>query len=165
MAPPRQGRSYRFAAGINEWYEKNASPTGGGLEWVVQVVTDLLSEIVDRTPVRSGRAKANWLVGLGTQPRGTRRLYNKDGDQTVRAGLLVLQSMRFVEPTIFIVNNLPYALRLERGSSKQAPYGMVALGLEAIGQRYGVSGAGLGQYISTGRERGREGPPLLRRVA
>ncbi len=165
MAPPRQGRAYRFAAGINDWYEKNASPSGGGLQWVIQVVTDLLSEIVDRTPVRSGRAKANWLVGLGVQPRGSRRIFDPAGDQTVRQGMLVLQSMRFVESTIFIVNNLPYALRLERGSSKQAPYGMVALALETVGQRYGISGAGLGQYITSGREGGRSGPPMLRRVA
>lgn len=167
MGKPPRPRAYGFAAQINEWYDENAAPYGGALDWVVQVVTDLLSEIVDRTPVRSGRARANWRVSIGSPARGTIRQVDVAGDRTVRAGFLVLQSMQVLEPQIWITNNVPYALRLERGSSKQAPYGMVALALETVGDRYQVSGAGLGQYVQKGRERGIGGPPpnLLRRVA
>lgn len=167
MAAARTNRSraYRFAAEINQWYERNASIYGGGREWVIQVVLDLLSEIVDRTPVKSGRARANWRVGLGAPPRGTTRQVDVVGNVTVRNGLLVLQSMTGVPGQVWLANNVPYALRLERGSSSQAPYGMVALAIEAIGQKYRVSGAGLGQFVTSNRERGHGGPAAARGIA
>lgn len=165
----RRGPSpgYRFGAEIREWYERSASPTGGGLEFCVQVTLDLLGEIVDRSPVQSGRFRGNWRVGLGSsgtrreqvvaQGRGfSRALADKDGAATIRRGLLVLTALPQVPPTIFITNDAPYALRLERGYSKQAPGGIVALSVEAIGSRYSVTGVGLGQYVQTGRYRGRD---------
>lgn len=162
MARPRRRSAYKFAAEINEWYEAYASPTGGALQFLQQVVLDLLGEFVDRTPVQTGRAKGNWQVSLGQPASYSVRRLDTQGHATVRAGLLVLQSLTRVEP-VWITNNVPYALKLERGHSAKAPYGMVALGIEAIGQRYGVAGAGLAQFVESGRIRGRNRE--LRRAA
>lgn len=160
MARPRRRSAYKFAAEINEWYEAYASPIGGALRFLQQVVLDLLGEFVDRTPVSTGRAKGNWQVSTGQPITYPLRRLDPQGAVTLRAGLLVLQSMTRVE-SVWITNNVPYALKLERGHSAKAPYGMLALGLEAIGQRYGVAGAGLAQFVESGRIRGRQ----MRRAA
>jgi hypothetical protein len=153
------GRSpaFKFKAELDKWYQANVSPTGGGLEWCRQVALDLLGEIIDRSPRKSGRFVANWQVGIGSPASGFRwQMRDPEGSQALRSGLVALQSMRELQ-TIYLTNNAPYALKLERGSSKQAPYGMVAISLEAVGQRYSVAGAGLAQYQATGRYRGQGG--------
>lgn len=95
---------------------------------------EALEGVVARTPVKTGRARANWRVGLGRPPEGTPAATDPDGRTTIARGVTVLARARPFE-TIWIANNLPYVEVLEHGSSKQAPRGMVAATLVALAAR------------------------------
>jgi hypothetical protein len=95
---------------------------------------DILEGVVFRTPVRSGRARANWQVGLERPPEGTLDAADRDGQVTVARGAAVIARARPFE-RIRITNNLPYIGVLEHGSSKQAPRGIVAATLASLAAR------------------------------
>lgn len=156
--PARHGRAARFAAEIDQWFQSEAAVEagGGGHAFVVDTTFGMFASVVDRSPVKSGTFKGNWRLGVGERKRGWfRNRADKGGDRTTYHALLELQRMRTVPPFLWITNDVPYALKLERGYSKQAPYGVVALTVEAFSSRFGTPGYGLGQYIGTGRDRGR----------
>jgi len=93
---------------------------------VRKIALELFSRIIMRTPVDTGRARANWQVAIGTIPSGTLELNDKSGQATINK--VQAASMGVVAgDVIYLTNNLPYAVPLEEGYSKQAPAGMVAL--------------------------------------
>ena len=80
--------------------------------------------IVLKTPVDTGRARANWMISegspqvatvLGTQAPATPSPMDFKGGSR-----------------IFITNSLPYIVPLEYGHSKQAPAGMVRVTLAEV---------------------------------
>ena len=95
---------------------------------------DVLEGVVLRTPVRSGRARANWRVGLARPPEGVLVAADSDGRTAIARGAAVIARARPFG-TIWIANNLPYIGVLEHGSSKQAPRGMVAATLASLAAR------------------------------
>ncbi len=95
---------------------------------------DVLEGVVFRTPVRSGRARANWRVGLERPPEGVLEAADPDGRTTIAGGVATIARARPFE-TIWIANNLPYIGALEHGASQQAPHGMVAATLAALAAR------------------------------
>jgi hypothetical protein len=95
---------------------------------------EALEGVVARTPVRSGRARANWQVGLARPPEGMLAATDHDGRTTIASGVAALARARPFE-TIWIANNLPYIGVLEHGASRQAPHGMVAATLAALAAR------------------------------
>lgn len=81
------------------------------------------------TPVDTGWARANWVPEIGkpiTDTAGTREQAERGhitlGNQ--QAGLAKVATS-YREGPIFISNNVPYILRLNEGSSKQAPKGFI----------------------------------------
>lgn len=107
---------------------------------VQKISLEMFSRVILRSPVDTGRFRANWQVAIGSVPTGTLEISDKAGTITVgkaQAAALGVQ----VGQTIALVNNLPYAQRLENGSSKQAPGGMVALTVQdfqVIAQKIGI---------------------------
>lgn len=90
-----------------------------------KVAIDILSRVVMRSPVDTGRFRSNWVLTVGAPATGTSETTDKSGGATVAKGEGAVASFQ-VGPSIFIVNNLPYGPRLEyEGWSKQAPAGMV----------------------------------------
>lgn len=97
---------------------------------------DALRGVVMKSPVDTGRFRANWHVSTtpsdlvtedrDQQPRGTGPSGTQQAEAT--AVLATLQPYG----TAYVQNGLPYAQRLESGSSKQAPGGMVALTLAEL---------------------------------
>src|SRR5262245_29124586 len=71
-----------------------------------------------------GRFRGNWQVSIGEPITDELPRIDPNGALTIAAGSSVLKDAPAGIP-IFIVNNLPYAQRLEYGWSKQAPAGMV----------------------------------------
>ncbi|WWL45686.1 hypothetical protein V5O39_10575 [Pseudomonas parakoreensis] len=75
-----------------------------------------------------GRFRGNWQFSIGTPAEG-------ELDQVDPAGGVTLAKLRLqveqltIGQTAYIVNNLPYAVPLEYGHSKQAPGGMVRITL------------------------------------
>lgn len=102
----------------------------------VQVVRKLAFEsfkrIVLRTPVDTGRARANWGVTIGS-PRVALAVNSTDktGSSTLRVASEVASQFSG-DGSIFMTNNLPYIGPLEYGSSKQAPTGMVRITVEEM---------------------------------
>lgn len=106
---------------------KYAKAKGEQIETIrKKVVFMLYNSITAKTPVRTGRARANWMISTGTpteeiddttSPRHPteRTVPDASGDESY-----------------FIENNLPYIVGLEYGRSKQAPNGMVGLSVANI---------------------------------
>ena len=82
----------------------------------------LLRELVFRTPVRTGRARGNWIVSIGQPVTETLAEGATNAEKAMSDGTAKLSEPSQIPfATIFIQNNLPYILPLDRGHSKQAP--------------------------------------------
>lgn len=91
-----------------------------------KIALDSFSEVVLMSPVDTGRFRGNWQVRIGSVPMGTVVMNDPTGTlviSQITATALKLENNQ----TIYLINNLPYARRLEYGWSKQAPGGMVRL--------------------------------------
>lgn len=97
-----------------------------------KVTLDALAGVVRKSPVDTGRFRGNWQVSAGEpddlpidrldkQPSGS-----DPGTEVRRSGESNAAAIRPYSVS-FVYNNLPYADPLERGHSRQAPQGMVAL--------------------------------------
>lgn len=73
-----------------------------------------------------GRFKGNWQVSVNKQTVGETGRIDPSGTATLAAGVAVAHTA-IAGHTIYIQNNVPYALPLEYGHSKQAPGGMVRI--------------------------------------
>jgi hypothetical protein len=108
------------------------------LKFQKQVYYEALQKIVKRTPVKTGRARANWVVTRSAFYAGHWfKKTDKDGSDTIAKGWRVINRMSAYE-NCYIQNNLPYAERLENGWSKQAPHGMVKITLYELAEKYGL---------------------------
>lgn len=77
---------------------------------------------------QGGRFRGNWQVTFGTPAQGETNRVDKDSNQTLNAGIAVLDTFNAaLDSVIYFVNNVPYATRLEFGYSSQAPNGMVRI--------------------------------------
>lgn len=100
-----------------------AQKAGDNADQVVkEVVLEVASRLIVRSPVDTGRFRSNWFYSLGSA----------DPTITGAVGAASLQGAgdlptKAAGQVHWIQNNLPYAQRLEGGWSKQAPNGMVAL--------------------------------------
>lgn len=91
-----------------------------------KVSLDAFSEVIDMSPVDSGRFRGNWQVAIGSVPSGTIEAVDPQG-AVVKAKVAGVTAGLKTGDVIYMVNNLPYARRLEDGYSQQAPAGMVRL--------------------------------------
>ncbi|HCN70855.1 MAG TPA: hypothetical protein DIS96_03740 [Pusillimonas sp.] len=94
---------------------------------VVRKVTfDLAKSIINESPVDTGRFRANWQFGEDSLPTGIIDATDKPGKVTLAK--IETQAITSKAGGVnYIANNLPYALRLEYGHSKQAPSGMLRI--------------------------------------
>lgn len=105
-----------FRSRINKVYQNKVIKP---LERSVRAVAlKLDAELVNTTPVDTGRAKSNWLPSLNSPD--TRKV---EPNQKPDIGPTL--SAYGIDDTIFISNNLPYIQKLNEGSSQQAPAGFV----------------------------------------
>jgi hypothetical protein len=104
-----------------------AARAGVEMKQVVQKISmEAYKRIIYRTPVDTGRARANWGCTIG-QPRAAIQIESTDksGGATVAAMTGTVQQFPG-DGSLFLVNNLAYIGVLESGDgSKQAPEGMV----------------------------------------
>ncbi len=71
-----------------------------------------------------GRFRGNWQFSIGTPADGVLDQVDPGGNVTLAKLKLQVEQLT-IGQTAYIVNNLPYAVPLEYGHSKQAPGGMV----------------------------------------
>jgi hypothetical protein len=115
----------QFEKALKQFEDK----TNAKLELVLRIVSlKAFTEVVMMSPVDTGRFRGNWQVAVGPQISYLPPDNDVDpsGNATVGIVTEVTQRLKAGE-TVWLVNNLPYALRLEYGWSEQAPGGMVRL--------------------------------------
>lgn len=99
-------------------------------ELIIQIAEEALTLIVNRTPVLTGKARANWNLAIGNNPPIVLTTeVDPSGAVTIARGLDKIAEYRRVNgmPNVTIYNDLEYILRLENGYSLKAPEGMVAI--------------------------------------
>jgi hypothetical protein len=96
-----------------------------------KIAFEAFSRVIQRSPVDTGRFRANWNVSYGAPNYATTA--GTAGGIGEAQKVLTLP----VGGVVFLANGLPYAHRLEYGWSKQAPGGMIRLVAAEIGQSLG----------------------------
>lgn len=110
-----------FAGDLQKFAEK----TGRSIDQVVRsTVLQLGRSVVLMSPVDTGRFRANWHVNFDVPDRVTFPDVDKTGAGTIAEISAAMTDFRAGQ-VAYLINNLPYAIPLEYGSSKQAPGGMV----------------------------------------
>ena len=90
-----------------------------------KVSISVLSAIVFPTPVKEGRAKGNWLVGVNKAVRRTVPPRDLTGNAAISEGSGVIAGVE-ADDTVYVSNNLAYIQLLDDpGISDQAPSGFV----------------------------------------
>ena len=89
---------------------------------------ELFSSVVKGTPVDTGRARGNWQCTIGSPA-------NNQVEATDKSGAGVITDVVSTVPAksgavVWLTNNVPYIQKLEYGSSKQAPAGMVRINIQ-----------------------------------
>lgn len=111
--------------------DKFIAKANGNVDQVIRQTVVLTAQgLVQRTPVDTGRARANWILGVGNIDLTTSNRTDKGGGSTVSRVAAEVASAR--GRVFYITNALPYIQRLEDGWSKQAPAGMVSVTLAAL---------------------------------
>lgn len=104
-----------------------------------KVVFDMHRMIVERTPVDTGRAKANTQIAINNMPLESVLEFDKNGQATIRKGQMIMQNFKLGD-TVFIYNNVSYIIPLEfYEHSKQAPNGMFRITFNEIVTHLGAT--------------------------
>lgn len=118
-----------FSVDLTRWVAK----AHGNVEKVLRQTLVLASQgIVMRSPVDTGRFRANWQFGIDRPDVTTSTAVDPSGALTM-ARLQGQIALIKAGPTFYLTNSLPYAYRLEfEGWSSQAPNGMVRVTLAGL---------------------------------
>lgn len=93
------------------------------------VCVELFRSVIQDTPVDTGRAKGNWQTSVDSPIRSTTDRVDKTGGAAIAE---MMANLGEGDCTVHLTNNLPYISKLEFGSSKQSPTGMVRKNLARI---------------------------------
>lgn len=101
---------------------------------VRKICLDLVTGIVLKTPVDTGRARANWFTSVGSPSGNVTNSTDPSGSSSISSALGPIS--KATGNVLWITNNLPYIYRLEfEGWSKQAPAGMVRVTINDIARQ------------------------------
>ena len=121
-----------FALDLSKAIEKVQEKSGVAVK---RITLELFKLVIEKSPVDTGRFRANWNVSLNSPDKTT----TKDTDDSSRGKPSVdkmedkIISYSFKDQSVYLCNSLPYAVRLEDGwSHTQAPNGMVRLSVIEI---------------------------------
>ena len=98
------------------------------LKFIRKIALELLRKVTMKSPVKTGRFKANWMTGIGEADETTTE---STVDDAVMRGAIVLAGYKTLKQ-IHISNNLSYAEALEHGRSQQAPLGVAEISVAEI---------------------------------
>lgn len=105
--------------------EKYAKKTGRNVEKVFRgTILQISNTIIRKTPVDKGRARGNWQSSI-SKPKGN-VIDRKGASGAISEVADTAQTMK-VGQVYYLSNNIPYITELEKGTSKQAPVGMLAV--------------------------------------
>lgn len=111
----------------------------GNTENVVRkVMIETFTKVVLKSPVDTGRFRANWNCAVSNFDASTSEATDKGGRSSISKITTKVAATKIDGAPVYLTNSLPYAKRLEEGYSKQAPSGMVKLSLLEITAKYGT---------------------------
>jgi len=124
-----------FALELGRAAEKNEKQLR---EEVVEIGQYLASQIINRSPVDTGRFVGNWNAAIGVPDvHTTISVDPQRGATLARINAKVSEFKNFSGwPIIYYTEALPYANKLEHGSSKQAPQGIVSVSMANTRARF-----------------------------
>ena len=117
-----------------------ASPVGNSTRWARNIERAAKGKPPLPKGYVGGHFRKNWRLAVNSKPAGIVAGEDKSGQATIDEAMRTLLGGPAAiadYQAVVITNNLPYAVRLEDGYSKQAPTGMVAQTKAAIEARYG----------------------------
>lgn len=111
--------------------DRFVAKASGNVEKAVRQTVVLCAQgVVLRTPVDTGRARGNWVLGVGSVDTSTSATNDPSGAGAI--GRIAAEVAASRGRVFYVTNSLPYIQRLEDGYSKQAPAGMVKATLAAL---------------------------------
>ncbi len=116
----------QFSIDLTRWgtsLEKEQAPN-----FIRKIALELLKKVTMKSPVDTGRFRANWMVGIGGADETTT---DSTVNDAVMRGSIILSAYRDLKQ-IHLSNNLSYAAALEHGHSMQAPLGVAEISVEEI---------------------------------
>lgn len=118
-----------FALDISKFVNKAKVDTKTTVQ---KIAMEAFRRVILRSPVDTGRFRANWGVMVGSPYVGVTDAVDKTGAATAAATMAAIKGWNG-QGTIYMCNNLPYSIVLEYGHSKQAPGGMVRVTIAEMG--------------------------------
>lgn len=97
---------------------------------------EVLKRLIMKTPVDTGRARGSWQVGIGADPTTPAGSVDISGAATIASGVSALSSVK-ANDVLYFNNLVHYITYLDKGSSKQAPQGIVDVTLMEVTQAFG----------------------------
>lgn len=98
-------------------------------DYLRRQVMQIVQEVVTSSPVDTGAFRGNHRLSIGSIPSG----YDLSSTDTSGAATIARAQQEVLSArigdTIYIYNNLPYAIPLENGHSRQAPLGIYTVAL------------------------------------
>jgi hypothetical protein len=119
-----------FAKGIKTFTVKTKDLTD---EVVREVVYQIATRVIQRSPVDTGLFRGSWRYSLGAPSMGIPKTMDKKGFLTI-GNISRAMPQKMVGYVHHITNNQLYGLPLEMGSSRQAPMGMVGITVKEFQQ-------------------------------
>ena len=124
-----------------------ADKANGQIKQAVQkIAMETFSRVIYRTPVDTGRLRANWGAQVGNPYSGTAQTFDKEGNATVAKAQNVVKGWSG-QGSVYLCNNLSYASVMEYGrangqpGSMQSPQGMVRVTLAEMQSGYAEKAA------------------------
>lgn len=102
----------------------------GANKAVIETAIVIDQAVVIATPVDTGRARANWQVGLGVPVTEATEDTDQGGQGTITKNGATIRA-RQPKQNIYISNNVNYIEALNDGSSSQAPANFVGIAVRA----------------------------------
>lgn len=101
-----------------------------------KVATKLLDNLVDATPVDTGRLKANWNVSKGNMDTTYDEALTDPGGSIPKENGRATTTTAQLENTIYYTNATPYGNYVNAGTDKQRPQRFVEGALNSVGLNF-----------------------------
>jgi len=92
---------------------------------------ETIGKMIDRTPVDTGAAKYHWFMRLTPSERFDKARVDPSGSLPKARAKRDVKLFR-LGGKVYLINSAPYFIYLERGSSTQAPQGVVAITMQEV---------------------------------
>lgn len=119
-----------FEQELKTFVEKEVDQSAVNLQ--KQMATVALETLVYKTPVKTGHARSQWYVSIGSaSDEYDKDETDKSGASTVGRGQSVINNLQPYDD-IYFNNSTPYIVKLDNGHSRQAPNGMTPVAIAQV---------------------------------